>query len=399
MATLQSNRIKTSYGRLTYLYDTPAHDGSDQRVLATTGQNVRLLHDPGGAISDTQSAAYLQRQYARVQGRAKNNHKTYQAESVIISFSDTEFPPSGDLRQQAQQAIKLTSDYARDHFPPNTQWVAAAQRDGEGHKLHVHLLVNTVQTDGKVVRTCRFHIPTQRHDLNNVLKVEMPQMGLTWDDPQSKQHKTRANVPTDNVTWQDAVKNAISDTLNDHTVVDMATFESALADRGVTITQRRGGWTYHDADGHKSRDFYQRINKQTGEIKSTRGLGRAYMADNIAELIKTRLNEDNNNITGKAVNVDHTGPNQLKKEADQHDTITNAIRSDRIDAAVKLRASIEATKLRRSRQVQQTINERETDDDQRQAQRRYNEQRASRAVPHRNRPTRRPNREAGGPGL
>lgn len=85
---MQSNRVKTSYGRLKYLFETAAHDGSSQRTLGVVSQNVNLLHDPGGAVSATQSAAYLQRQFSRVLSRAKNQHKTYQAESVIISFSD-----------------------------------------------------------------------------------------------------------------------------------------------------------------------------------------------------------------------------------------------------------------------------------------------------------------------
>lgn len=396
MATLQSNRVKTSYGRLNYLFDTPAHDGSDQRVLATTGQNVRLLHDPGGTLSTNQSATYLQRQFARTQHRAKNKHKIYQAESIIISFSDVEFPPDGDLQLQAQQAINLTSDYAHQHFPANTQWVAAAQRDGEGHKLHVHLLINAVQTDGKVVRTCNFHIPSQRHDLNDVLKERMPAMGLTWDDPQSKKHRTRADVPTDNVTWQDTMKQVITTVAQAPDVTDLAKFEATLADHGITITQRRSGWTYHDADGHKSRDFYQRVNKQTGEIKSTRGLGRAYTADNIAALIKAKQQ-----VTGKAVNFDHTAPKHMpkKKEVTTDDQITNAIDAVRRDAAIKLKQSIEANQLHRTHQVQQQINQRETDDDQQQVERRYNQQRASRAIRRRNQPTRQPNRQADGPEL
>jgi len=261
------------------------------------------------------------------------------------------------------------------------------------------LLINAVQTDGKVVRTCNFHIPTQRHDLNDVLSKRMPAMGLTWDDPQSKQHRSRADVPTDNISWQDAMKNAITTTVQNHNVVDMATFQAKLADCGITITQHRSGWTYHDADGHKSRDFYQRINKQTGEIKSTRGLGRAYTADNITQILKSK--QQQMQVTGKAVIVDHTAPKHMpkKKEVITDAQITDEIDAVRRDAAIKLKQSIEANQLRRTRQVQQQINERETDNDQQQVERDYRRQRASRAIPRRNQPTRQPNRQADGPGF
>mgnify|MGYP003363160074 CR=1 FL=1 len=312
MATLQSNRVKTSHGRLRYIFETEAHDGSAQRVLGVTSQNCYLLHDPGGTVSVNQSAAYLQKQFARVQARAKNHHKTYKAESIILSFSDKEFPLSNDIKQQenqVKQSLKLTTAYARAHFPPGSQWVAAVQRDGKGHKLHVHLLVNTVQITGKVVRTCNFHIPTQRKDLNDILKSTMPAMGLTWDDPQFA-HAVREDVPTTNISWQEVIKNAITGAIQKSTTHNIDSFISALALSGISIKISKRGWTYKDPNGHRIRDFYQHIDKKTGEVKSTRGLGRAYTANNLIALIATKKQTKQQSV----ILPDSILPDKKKKE-------------------------------------------------------------------------------------
>lgn len=360
MAILMSNRVKSSYGRLRYLLETAAHDGSVQRTLGVVAQNVNLLHDPSDSISATQSAAYIQRQFARVLSLAKNKHKAYQAESVILSFSDKEFPPTDDAHErqkQVQQALELTTKYARTNFPPGSQWVATAQRDGEGHKLHVHLLVNAVQVDGRVLRTCNFNIPAQRKTLNEILQKEMPVMGLSWDNPQSKVHKTRADVDTTNITWQETMKSAIADAVASSNTVDLDTFAAVLAASGVTITMSKRGWTYSDGN-HRSRDFYQRIDKLTGEIKSTRGLGRAYTPDNIAAMVAEKVKHQQASQQPSPAPHPAVPSHKIKKEEDTHESLTDVIAADRRDAANKLRASLQAGQLRRTRRNQQEDDDR-----------------------------------------
>ena len=39
---VKSNYITNAYGRLKYLFDEPAHDGSAHRVLGVNGSNVYL---------------------------------------------------------------------------------------------------------------------------------------------------------------------------------------------------------------------------------------------------------------------------------------------------------------------------------------------------------------------
>lgn len=48
MPVIQSNAVKSSYGRLTYLFNEPAHTTkkTNKRVLSCTGFNINMIHAP-----------------------------------------------------------------------------------------------------------------------------------------------------------------------------------------------------------------------------------------------------------------------------------------------------------------------------------------------------------------
>lgn len=137
---------------------------TDQRVLATAGFNINLLHSPDGQIAVQQNGAYLQKQFQQVLHRAHNPHRKYQAQSIIISFDETEFDTT-NLHIQAQQALLLAQLYVHRHFA-DTQSVIAIQDDGEGGKLHAHILINDIKPNGKTVSTNRFNVVKMRHDFD-----------------------------------------------------------------------------------------------------------------------------------------------------------------------------------------------------------------------------------------
>lgn len=184
-------------------------------------------------------------------------------------------------------------------------------------------------------------------------------MGLTWDNPQAKSHSTRADVSTTNITWKESMKSAISDAVASPLTVDLDTFATALAAIGVTIKATKRGYMYKDTSGHRARDFYQRINSQTGEIKSTRGLGRAYTPNNIAAMIADKVKQQQASQSQSPAPLPAV-PHNHKKEENVHDSLKDAIRQDRVDAANKLRDSLQAGQLRRSRLTEQQDDERET---------------------------------------
>ena len=302
MPVLMTSSIRSSAGRLVYMFDAPAHDGSVQRVLAAGGRNLNFIRDPvTGEIASQQPGSYLQRQFHNDLNRAFNPKRKTQAQSIILSFADGEL--SGTLEEQANQALRLTDKFMKATLPPTASYAIAIQADGTGHKVPSHILVNAIGTNGKAIQTNNFALFGLRHKVNEFMAAESAAIiGHKWVNPiktkesDAKATPTRVEVPA-KAAWQQVIKDAVNDAKKRSSSID--DFKSQLeSDYGITITERgkSKAWTYHitDADGKekKVRGYYQRLDKKTGEIKSTSGLGRDFtneaVTNFIAEANKTK---------------------------------------------------------------------------------------------------------------
>ena len=285
MSILQTHSCHSSYNRLKYVFNEPAHSyqKTDKRVLAATGFNIKMLHDNDGRISVTQNGAYLERQFRTVLKRAHNPKRRYQAQTIIISFDPSEFDTS-DLKAQSQQALQLVQHYVRKHFA-DCQSAIAIQSDGEGGKLHAHVVMNTIRPSGKTVATNRFNIQKLRKDFDEEMQTNYQKVtGRQWTNPiHNQSNRQDIHNLTTKSEWQQQLKELINQIKVK--VDNIADFLKQLEQHGVTVTKRQKGksWTYHQTVETKTgtrelkvRDFYQRVNKQTGEIKSTRGLGQSF---------------------------------------------------------------------------------------------------------------------------
>lgn len=282
MPVLQSKAVHSSYGRLTYIFNDVAHntDKTSQRVLATTGINVHLLHAPDGSITSLQNGAYLQKQFHQSLKKAHNPNRQFQAQSVIISFSTDEFN-THNLKTQASQALQIVQGYTRKYFG-DAQSVLAVQADGHGGKLHVHLLINAVKRNGRTVPTSRFSVFQMRSEINRYCSDNFQRItGRKWKNPFNKQHE-RKSISTRS-SWENHLKEIIDSVKKE--VSNVNDFLHNLASKGITVTSRgkEQRWTYHEVvqgkNGPKEmkiRAFYQRKDKETGQILSTRGLGQEY---------------------------------------------------------------------------------------------------------------------------
>lgn len=285
MSILQTHSCHSSYNRLKYVFNEPAHSyrKTTKRVLAATGFNIKMLHDNDGRISVTQNGAYLERQFRTVLKRAHNPKRHYQAQTIIISFDPSEFDTS-DLKTQSQQALRLVQHYVRKHFA-DCQSAIAIQSDGEGGKLHAHVVMNTIRPSGKTVATNRFNIQKLRKDFDEEMQTNYQKVtGRQWTNPiHNQSNRQDIHNLTTKSEWQQQLKELINQIKVK--VDNIADFLKQLEQNGVTVTKRQKGksWTYHQTVETKTgtrelkvRDFYQRVNKQTGEIKSTRGLGQSF---------------------------------------------------------------------------------------------------------------------------
>ena len=285
MAVLMSNVCKSSYNRLTYIFNQSPHNDikTSHRVLACSGNNVRMLHNPDGSLTVNQSGVYLEKQFHQSLKRAFNPKRRIQCQSIIISFSNDEFDTS-NLSEQASQALRLVQGYAKKYFG-DAQSVSAVQCDGNGGRLHVHLLINSVKPNGKTIATSRFSVFKMRKNINSYLNTNFERVtGRSWVNSfdNSESRHDLSSLPNRS-KWQSHLKKTID--LIKTEVDSVKDFLAKLSQVGVTVTERQHGksWTYHGtiktSKGTKkisARDFYQRVDKKTGDVLTTRGLGQSY---------------------------------------------------------------------------------------------------------------------------
>ncbi|MDO4455623.1 MAG: relaxase/mobilization nuclease domain-containing protein [Ligilactobacillus agilis] len=352
MSILQTHSCHSSYNRLKYVFNEPVHSyqKTDKRVLAATGFNIKMLHDNDGRISVTQNGAYLERQFRIVLKRAHNPKRRYQAQTIIISFDPSEFDTS-DLKAQSQQALQLVQHYVRKHFA-DCQSAIAIQSDGEGGKLHAHVVMNTIRPSGKTVATNRFNIQKLRKDFDEEMQTSYQKVtGRQWTNPVHNQteRKDIHNLTTKS-EWQHQLKELINQIKAK--VDNITDFLKQLEQHSITVTERQKGkaWTYHQVvttrTGRrelKVRDFYQRVNKKTGEIKLTRGLGQSFSKSEIERYFNKKKEKENQNN-------DRRENNGLKK-----------IKTMAADAKVRIQ------RQRRINQIAQQRLEKATHDEERKA--------------------------------
>lgn len=298
MAVLVSNSCSSSYGRLTYIFNNVAHYNAktDHRVLKCSGTNIRMLHDKSGNLSTNQSGVYLEQQFHQSLQKAFNPKRKVQCQSIIISFSDEEFDTS-DLDKQASQALKLVQGYVHKYFN-DAQTVSCVQCDGQGGRLHVHLLINAVKPNGKTVPTNRFSVFKMRRNLNSYLEDNFEHVtGRNWSSLFSS-HVTRkdlSNLPSRS-KWEAQLKSVINAVKQE--VTNAKTFLRRLSELGITVSDRKQGksWTYQqtlttkngDTKEMRARDFYQRKDKN-GRVLTTRGLGTSYTKQSLETFWQKQL--------------------------------------------------------------------------------------------------------------
>lgn len=292
MAVLESRACHSSYNRICYVLEGSAHNDSktNQRVLAVSGININLLHNENGQISTLQSGAYVEEQFHQSLRKAYNPKRQYRCQSIVVSFNKDEFDTT-NLTEQSRQALQLIQGFTGRYFG-DTQSVICVQCDGPGGlndgdgKLHVHLIVNSVKRDGKTVATNRFSVYHLRNSLNSYMEENFQRItGIKWINPFIDDNKSRHDVNRliTKSAWNKNLKKTIDSVKIN--VSNEFEFKSDLKFYGITVTERQKGkfWTYHQTvttpKGSKQlsiRDFYQRVDKKTGAVLSTRGLGASY---------------------------------------------------------------------------------------------------------------------------
>lgn len=356
---------KNSRALIKYLLDAKPHDTGlvNHRNLLVTGQNLETFPGRfnGEFIQQSYQSPFVANQFAEAQrlstASKKGKKKDVQAFHLIVSFSDTEFPPDGNQQKEAEQAAKLTKGFLSKQLPPDSQYLMAIQRDGKGHKLHVHVALNSVQINGKVIRRQYLHQKDWDYITKDGKHVHEPGLASNMDkyleanfqrvtgrefQPVVPSTENRVHSAEEQIVarggydWHEDLKNRIYSAFSDPKVHNLADFKAACAKQGVTVTEKRRGTGQKDASGHKIYKMgytYSFTGQDVYKSGAKKGMPKAH------KLRDYRMGKDGMPLRG-SLGTAFT-PENIEKEIENHVNITKeSIQRD------KQRRTIEATKTR-----------------------------------------------------
>ena len=161
MVVSKIKQTKNVSGLIGYQLDDDPHtiDLVQERNLYVDGFNIDRDYN------NQMSSAYTKGQFYAVRKLAHKEHKKTQAYHLIFSFSDQEFPFTKDqkeLKKQAKDADTIIKGFLEQQLPRDSQYLLAVQRDGEGHKMHVHVALNSVLLSKKTLNTNDISLKAKR---------------------------------------------------------------------------------------------------------------------------------------------------------------------------------------------------------------------------------------------
>jgi hypothetical protein len=298
MATIRVTRARNGAAAFDYAAKkTKAHtkdpDGViDRRVLVVSAVNTT----PKYAKQDMQAV------WSAKQTQKKNQVEVYR---ITQSFGPKEldYHNKGDWKT----ANEIGNKFAEQLYP-DKQVIVVTQADGEGHKLHNHILVNSVGfADGKALRAERTNQKVLAKVSDEIIQdygMTPITPGKTWD----KKTKAQQAMVEQGKSWVDDLKQHINKGLNDPRVVDWDSAVQVLAnDYDVDVHVRR------NKSGKVNGLSYLQLGTDRKRPVRANKLGAKYEVDNMEATFnfnKGKIKaEEKTNDKGQSLEAD-------KKEAD-----------------------------------------------------------------------------------
>lgn len=342
MAILKIISSKSARNTIKYLLDEQAHntDLTSERALKIDSQNVDLNFQADKNLF----TMYVYNQFTAVREIAKKKDKKEQARHLIFSFSDDEFNLTKDnLKEKSEQALTLCSDFLRKKLPDQAQFMTVAQADSDGHKLHVHAVVNSVMLDKKNVDTNLYNTISGRKyrsildDFQTYMSSNFEKItGKKYEVNFDTSHKELKNSSFERIkerggyVWKDDLKERIRQAKLYSS--DLTSFEKNLALTGVNVTKRRASLG-KDATGKKIyREAYtfsfvdqeqkQRKIRDISRTKSgaLKGLGEDYTPLSLERSFKTKHKD-----TDKDKSKTKTVSKPIKKTPERPEGLSNVL--------------------------------------------------------------------------
>ena len=270
--------VRDAGGLLTYIKDAEAHTEGFERV-----ENIAVR----GCTPTTARTAF------RSTLRRFNKLDNVQAQSVVVSFSAGELDPSDDC---SEKVLDVLRHVAETQFEGH-QYLAVAQRDGEGGKWHGHLAVCNVHPEtGKSIRGDAKTWKTLSKNVDEACRL----YGIENENEGKDRTLTKKNDirqikmrEAGKYVWMDDLKERIEACSNDTDILSVDEFEMRMRERYGVDVRRRGkenkmSYAFEDREGKKR------------TVRQSR-LGSLYGFEGISTLIEQNkaLDEREKEVTDK----------------------------------------------------------------------------------------------------
>ncbi len=252
MAITTITSTKNGKGSIDYVLKGRTEDkkNPEERTLAVRGHNL----DPSRAA---EQMAAVWRNFGKDDG---NTIQTYR---IIQSFRESDFHK--DNYEDIEKANEIGLALAEKLYP-NRQALIVTQADGEGGKVHNHIIVNSVEpVAGKSLRGIETSwektISKANDEVLKEHKIKALARGTLRDVAYSR---SELSIITDKTaSWKDTIRDAVEDSISDKNVTSIEDLKEKLKDdydielklRGKTITY---AGTFNTSKDEESPKFVER---------------------------------------------------------------------------------------------------------------------------------------------
>lgn len=295
MAITTITSTKNGKGSIDYVLKGRTEDkkNPEERTLAVRGHNL----DPSRAA---EQMAAVWRNFGKDDG---NTIQTYR---IIQSFRESDFHK--DNYEDIEKANEIGLALAEKLYP-NRQALIVTQADGEGGKVHNHIIVNSVEpVAGKSLRGIETSwektISKANDEVLKEHKIKALERGTLRDVAYSR---SELSIITDKTaSWKDTIRDAVEDSISDKNITSIDDLKEKLKDdydidlklRGKTITY---AGTFNTSKDEENPKFVER------KVRATK-LGNNYTLEGLNNGFRENEKQRQRETTNKLRTIERIEP-------------------------------------------------------------------------------------------
>lgn len=295
MAITTITSTKNGKGSIDYVLKGRTEDKKkpEERTLAVRGHNL----DPSRA-AEQMSAVW--------RNFGKDDGNTIQTYRIIQSFRESDFHK--DNYEDIEKANEIGLALAEKLYPTR-QALIVTQADGEGGKVHNHIIVNSVEpVAGKSLRGIETSwektISKANDEVLKEHKIKALALGTLRDVAYSR---SELSIITDKTaSWKDTIRDAVEDSISDKNVTSIDDLKEKLKDdydidlklRGKTITY---AGTFNTSKDEENPKFVER------KVRATK-LGNNYTLEGLNHGFRENEKQRQRETTNKLRTIERIEP-------------------------------------------------------------------------------------------